>query len=199
MVRWFRPWVLVALVFALTGGVVHPGETESVPWKLGFELLDFNRVQVPDRLGGAKTVWYVLYRVTNDTGQEIPNGVHFALKTDTGKVHRESFNPQAKALAEKKEKRELKGSADRPKTFADGESFEGIAILGELDPEMDRADLIVSGLQDVVSRIGRKRVYEKKALIYEWKRPGDRYWVLFDPVRPVRVYWKTIEGPRVIE
>lgn len=192
--------VLVAMagISAPAGAQVVSDSADAVAWKLDFEVEKFGSVNVPDKLGRSETVWYLAYKLTNNTSNDVPLSLHFRLETDTKKVYRESVHKKAQKLIDARLKHETKAASQHPETLGAGESMHGVAIFGKLDPELDKIDITITGLEDVVYRVGAKRFYRKNGLLLQWARPGDEYFTYRDPVKFVKRSWKTLEGPREI-
>jgi hypothetical protein len=189
---------MIGLAVALCASMASAQATDPVPWQLDLEIEKLGSLTVSPRPGHAETVWYVLYTVTNETGEERPFRPHFRIETDTEKTYFETVSPEAARTLEIRLGREVKTSAQMEPTIADGETREAVAFFGTLDPAFDRVQVAVTGIRDVVYRVGLKRFYEKRSLVFEWKRPGDEYYVDRDIVQFVKKYWKTLEGPREI-
>jgi len=196
------PWrttiAALGLAAALLGGPALAQETQPVPWRLDLEVTYFGFVSLSPRTGEAQTVWYALYRVTNSTGEDRPLQVHFRLDTDSEKTYFEVVNPAAELWLEHRYERKFMSASERPSTIADGETLEGVAFFGALDPNFDRIRMTVTGIEDPVFRVGTKAYYERRGQVYEWSRPGDEYFVRRDPLKFEKKYWKTLEGPKPI-
>ena len=197
-------WFLIGAL-VVTGVVCAPAQAqvvsdtaESVAWKLDFKVEKFGSVNVPNKTGGSETVWYLAYELSNNSGQDVPLALHFRLATDTKKVYRETAHKKAEKLIEARLKHEVQSASERPSSLGDGDSLKGVAIFGKLDPELDKIDITVTGLEDVVYRVGAKRYYKKNGLLLQWARPGDEYFTYRDPLKFVKRSWKTLEGPREI-
>ncbi len=55
-------------------------------WELDVEFADPQRITVPTADGGEETYWYVVYRVTNRTGQDVAFFPSFRIVTNTLRV-----------------------------------------------------------------------------------------------------------------
>ncbi len=184
---------------ASTGEAQISDTASAVSWSMDFEIDKFGSVNVTTKSGKTKTVWYLAYTLTNNSGQDAPLApVHFRLDTDTDKTYREMTHKKAEELLEKKWDRKLVTSREREDTLADGDTMRGLAIFGELDEETDKIVITVTGLEDVVYRVGTKRFYQKRGLQLEWSRPGDEYFTERDPLKFKKRSWKVLEGPREI-
>jgi len=176
-----------------------PDSADPVPWMLDFELDRLRSIDVRNDAGDIRTVWYLTYELTNATGAERPVALYFRVRTDSDKVSHETAPvPEAEKRLEERLQKDLKNSKERPDTLGTDESFEGIAFLGELDPHFDHLTIEVTGLEDVVYRVGPKRFFRKRALVLEWKRPGDEYQTYRDPLQFVKRSWKVVGKEREI-
>jgi len=55
-------------------------------WELDIEFADPQRISIPTADGGEETYWYVVYRVTNRTGQDVALFPSFRIVTNTLQV-----------------------------------------------------------------------------------------------------------------
>ncbi len=194
-------WV-VLVGFLSLGMNVEPASAQisdsaAVPWKLDFKVDRFSSVVYRDKTGKAETLWYLAFTVTNNGDSEAPLSLHFRADTDTKKKYFERTHKGAEKLIESRMKTDLLSSSERPKTLPAGESLKGIAILGQLDPQLDRITIKVSGLEDVVYRVGTKRFYRNRGLLLEWRRPGDEFQTHRDVLKFTKRAWEKVE-PREV-
>lgn len=195
---------ILAFGFASFGftsvGHAQISETASaVSWSLDLQVDKFGSVNVTTKSGKTKSIWYLAYTLENKSGLDAPLApVHFRLDTDTDKTYRELVNKKAEELLEKKWDRKLVTCREREETLGDGETLHGLVIFGELDDETDKIAITVTGLEDVVYRVGPKRFFQKRGLVLEWERPGDEYFTQRDPLKFKKRSWKVLEGPREI-
>jgi len=177
------------------------------PWKIDFSMEKFGTISVRNKAGRVRTLNYLVFKLTNESGDDVPLSLHFRLETDIDAkggdadalVYRETVDAKAaEAVGKHLERDGLVARADRPATLGDGESIECVALFGPIDPRWDELTMTVHGLEDVVYRNGGKRYFRRRAMILEWERPGDEYYTQRDRIKFKKATWKTIEGPREI-
>ncbi len=175
--------------------------SQAEPWKLDFEKGKFGAISVRNKAGRVRTLHYLVFKLTNESGSDVPLALHFRLATDVNEkdVYRETVDAKAaEAVAKHLGKKELVARADRPATLADGDSIECVALFGPIDSRWDELTMTVHGLEDVVYRNGGKRFFRRRAMVMEWERPGDEFFTQRDRIKFKKAAWKTTEGPREI-
>lgn len=162
----------------------------SSRWKLDFSFQKPCSIILPEAGGKARTVWTMLYQVSNQTGEEQNLSIFIKATTDSGKAYWDLPDFQVeKAVKAKLKKKELFNAVSICGAMPDGEMREGIAIFGDVDRNMDILTVHVSGLMDVIVRERGKTYFEKKILNLHFKRTGDEYYVQFDPLKFVKKEW----------
>jgi len=183
------PVLVLAAASAQDGG-------EYKRWKLDIEYDRPDYVALEDALGNVRLVWYVTYKITNNTEDEVPLGIRITAKTDTKKTYRDSVAPLAQKALEKKTRKKRKNALDMIKgKIAPGKSIEAVAFLGSLDPNWDHLHVHFAGLVDPIDKVEGRIYFEKKVLIAHWYRPGDEFAGQDDPIEKKGEKW-VIEGER---
>ena len=137
-------------------------QAATVPksWQLDFEFQDPKRLTLAP-LGQPKTsYWYVLYRVTNNTGRDVPFYPSIRLVTDTLDVvvAGDDVNPQAYDVIAATHKREFPFLA--PPASVTGLLLQGeenarttVAVFRAFDSRADSFTIHVGGLSGEIVRI----------------------------------------------
>ncbi len=169
-------------------------------WYLDFTYETPQPILVQDTIEGLKNYWYVLYKVTNNTGKlRKPIALDFVIRDDEEKRYHDSPKPFVKESIEWKIGRKLLDSVEMNTQIEDGQTKEGVAIFGQIDLKMDRMSLFVSGLTDEMQtkiENGRTYIWRRVKKIH-YERPGDEFQRNYDPVRPqdrdAKGYWQPVE------
>lgn len=145
--------IAVAIAAAATWAVSAP--TPSViptSWQLDIKLQAPQpiRVEVPG-LGQKRTFWYVLYTVTNETGQDQLFVPVFTIYTDTGKIYHSGLDvPSTVFPAIKKRYNNIllqdNTAMSGPLLQGNDNAKEGVAIFPNIDPKARAFQLFVGGL-----------------------------------------------------
>jgi hypothetical protein len=161
----------------------------------GIWVLDFAfkplRMQSVEILGkGRRRVYYLFYRVVNNTGEPRMFVPQFTLTTDTGKRYEDSVLPQAVDLIKAREMPELtlplRGSVDivgylppSGKKKGVDDAVYGVAVWESVDPEADKLSIYVKGLSDGFQEAAAPNNGEPatlyKTLRIDILRPGDKH------------------------
>ncbi len=130
-------------------------------WQLDFEFYDPQRITLREPgQAEATTYWYMLYRVTNNTGRDVQFYPSFRLVTDTLSVvgGGNDIAPGVYDAIAARHRREFPFFA--PPTKVSGLLLQGrenarasAVVFRSFDPEADGFTIFVSGLSGVVDRI----------------------------------------------
>jgi len=156
---------VVGLLFAVESHAQKPtssgGSFVSNNWTLEFEFHDPQRITV--RLPGASdptTYWYLLYRVTNQTGQDVQFYPSFRLVTNTLAVVDGGDDIPSGVYDAIAERHRKEFPFFAPPTKVSGLLMQGrenarmsAVVFGAFDPEADSFTVFVSGLSGVTDRI----------------------------------------------
>lgn len=156
-------------------------------WTLDFSYETPAPILVNDTIEGANNYWYMLYKITNNTGKFLrPVILDFEIRDDEANRYHDSPRPFVKEQIEWKVGRKLLDAVEMNTEIEDGQTKEGVAIFGAMDLKWDRMAVYVSGLTDEMQtkiENGRTYIWRKvKKLSYE--RPGDEFYRQHDPTRP---------------
>ena len=142
VMAWAAPWAMSA------------PQPKVVPteWELSFshQAPQAIQVRVPGE-AAPRTFWYMLYSVTNQTGQDRMYVPNFVLYTDTGQVRggAEGISPTVfEAIVARHNNPLLESVAGMTGMLLRGEdnAKDGVAIFEDIEPEARAFDLFVSGL-----------------------------------------------------
>ena len=128
---------------------------------------------------------YVIYRVTNNTSQDIDFYPTFQLETEDGTVTNSQIYVEARQQLEKRFGKELLDSSRISGVIKPGETKEGVAIFKDVDAASDVLTVYVGGLSgDIKSQKNQEGkltvLYRTYKLVYQ--RPGDQYDLSIDSV-----------------
>lgn len=159
------PTVLCAVAVVALGAlpaVMAAPKTDvaSTAWQLEFTFLDPQRITVDVPGRGSTTFWYVVYRVTNNTGKDVQFFPSFRLVTDTLKVVEggagatkevfeaiaELHRPQFPFLAHPMQ-------VTGPLLQGEENSRASAAVFLPFDPEASAFTIYVSGLSGEITRV----------------------------------------------
>ena len=201
----------LAILAILAAGAVAMAaiQTEDVPyaeikgehWDLDFQARLPQRIVVADKDGTEKAYWYVLYVVTNKSGEVrdfVPQAV---MLTNTGKIARDGLYPAV--LAKVKEAYrvpQIKTSVEMmgPLKAGEDEAREGIFIFPEADVKTDSFTIFVTGLsgefviREVPAAGGNGATEQqvfRKTMQMEYDFPGDTVNLAEDKVYLVGQNW----------
>lgn len=142
--------VMVILVSSIAQSAPQPGPGAKT-WEYQFTSQAPMPIRVETSGECKKTYWYILYTVTNKTGQDrifVPN---FTLYTDTGQILRSGADVSPavfRAIVARHNNPLLKDMADMTGPLLQGEdnAKDGVAIFSDIDPNARRIEIFVSGL-----------------------------------------------------
>ncbi len=183
----------VALIAGLACTVLAAIPTEKVPlenikgahWELTFKFRTPQRVVASDEKGQEKAYWCLLYTAINKdkvAHKFIPQAVLF---TNTGKVIGDGIYPQVvEAVKDRYRLAKLHNSVEIMGELKAGEdeAQDGVLVFPEVDPQMDRFKIFVTGLSGefVVRELPPKKEGEepkeivlRKTLQLNFDFPGD--------------------------
>ncbi len=169
--------------------------TSAVHWQLGFEFHDLQRIEVV--LPGDEkptSFWYLLYTVTNESGQEVEFYPSFELVTDTLQVVTggDRISPVVYDLVLARHKKAYPFLCEPMK--ASGRLLQGIdnartsvAVFNDFDRQSNSVTLYVGGLSGETARVANpgydakkpeghdnKQFFAlRKTLAIEYDVPGD--------------------------
>ncbi len=182
-------------------------ETERVPveakmgeeWTLDFQARTPQRIVMVDREGNRQAYWYMVYVVTNETGEArdfIPNAVMF---TDTGKFIRDGIYPSVvEAVKRQYRLNELKSSVEmlgrpaeegqeRLPNLKEGleQAQQGIFVFPAVDERINSFKIFVTGLSGefIVQEVPSVKEGEDPQMVVLRKTMELRYAVPGDETR----------------
>ncbi len=152
--------VSLAALLVLGVAVLATVETESVPadtiksgpdghWTLDFAPRTPQRLELTRADGTKEAYWYILYVVTNNTGQARDFAPAAAMFSEHGKVAHDGLYLDAQAAVQKLYHLDnLKNSVGLLGSLKAGidEAQQGIFIFPEVDPDMKKFQVFVTGL-----------------------------------------------------
>lgn len=192
-----RVQLLICAVLALLMGASATSAAST--WTLGFKHEGLGRVRVLGAGGRYVTSYYLVYSVTNKTGEAQPLNLNFVLTTDTKKKSRDVGDIKtAKAVKAKAKGKKLLSRAELPRTIEDGKTVYGVATFGRLDPNADAMTVDVTGLRDTVVTRNGEDFFEKAAYRIQFSRKGDEIGADRDRVRLKKAKWVILDGPTPI-
>lgn len=201
-----KPFVTSLLLVGASFLTSSASAQDTQRWRLDFEADAPKYVSVQDAQGAARSIWYVTYRVKNESGAERPLALGFRFITDLKDpkdldkplTYKAQINPEAKKAVEQRLGKELAGIADiAGAKIGDGDTVEGIVTFGELNPNVDQLDLEVRGLVDPLSREGDRAFVERKVYLIHFNRKGDEFLVTLDTVKKKSAEWKVLSREEV--
>ncbi|MBI3268327.1 MAG: HEAT repeat domain-containing protein [Planctomycetes bacterium] len=161
-------------------------------WRLDFECEKPDLITYEGEGGDREDFWFVVYKVTNPTDQDVPLIIDLTLRTDKDRYSHNGYfpGPEEQIVAKlehlvglsaglrherlkemKAAGRHLNTSDQRAKKFLKPkESFQGIAVFANVDRDLRTIDLLVAGLMDPVKyRTGKPKDEEdaKRKYAYE--------------------------------
>jgi len=166
----------IALMLVFFTCVLVADLTAEVRWNLTFDQGEVERISIKTGINW-EAYWYMTYKVTNNTDQDIP--LHLGIKaiSDVGKkTYIEGFYKRVEAAIEKAKGKKYLNIKDMRVTIKAGESKEAIAIFGSIEERTDTLKVQISGLWDRISHEGDKTFVEDKALVLTYYRPGDEFY-----------------------
>ena len=205
-----KHWIL-ALVVLLVSFFATPAKAEIINWRLEFTHTEPRAIHV--KFGDNRVVYhYVLYTVENKNEIDVDVDLLFFGATDSGKDFTDVLDPVAeRAILIREARLDLADSVDEgiaqlkaAKRFLNrtemleekmpaGAKWEGVAIFTEIDPNMDRMILQVSGLASYVRQVKGQisTVIEVYRAYYE--RKGDEFNRDNDPFEHIYYMDKWVE------
>ncbi|MBN1765023.1 MAG: hypothetical protein JW860_07180 [Sedimentisphaerales bacterium] len=188
--------IAFALLMSFAGAVPEPA---LVPppgtWQLDFELHG-DPQQISLTLPGEynpRRFWYLLYTVTNKTGQDVEFYPNFEILTDSLKLYQAGDNvrrpvynairdlyPSTIPLLEHED--QVSGKI----LIGEDNARDSVAIFEDFDPNATHVKIFISGLSNETTTVdypggidldtGKpKKVLLRKSLMLEYRVPGDQY------------------------
>ena len=144
--------VIWLLVGSTAWGYPKPAVVPS-SWELQFDFQSVRRIKIDLPGQGAKTYWYMIYTVTNETGQDVVFHADFTLVTDDLRVMHAGVDvPPAVFKAIKQEYRNTYPWLEHPRDLV-GKLGQGkdnardsVAIWPDFSPYTSQFTIFVSGL-----------------------------------------------------
>ncbi len=192
----------------MTAAVPAAPEPALVPpagtWQLDFEIHGEPR-RISIILPGdaePRSFWYLLYTITNNTGQDVEFYPQFELMTDTfklynagDKVRRPVFEAIRKRYAETIPLLEPQSMLTGRLLVGKDNARDSVAIFEDFDPNATEASVFVAGLSNETVKMEisekaesgekvTKEVLLRKTLMLKYQVPGDR----FNPEKRVMLY-----------
>jgi hypothetical protein len=162
-----------AAVVAACGLFATEPATAAGRWRL-----DFTPGQMGNVIVGGRAHYYMTYSLSNASGSDRMPALRIAVETETNKTYRDHTDfAVSKAAARAMRKKSLASTNTIRRTkLADGDSVDGMAQFGRIDPNADELTVKVYGLWDPVVRDKKGRVWsERRVLVCSYRRSGDEY------------------------
>lgn len=190
--------LVISVLLLNTQGICAPKPALVAPvntWQIDVEMHgDPRLIQV--RLPGesaAKNYWYLLYTVTNNTGQDIDFFPQIELFTDTFKLHTAGAKVRQlvfETIQDRYSKTipllESQDMVSEKLLQGQDNSRDTVAIFEDFDPNASQVRIFVSGLSNETVTVKHpllvnpetskeKEVLLRKTLMLEYQLSGDRY------------------------
>lgn len=162
-----------------------PKDSEGI-WMLDFAFMPVRVIQVEVPGKGRRPVYYLYYRIINNTGKPRTFIPQFSIVTDTGKRFEDTVLPKAVALIQATEDPTvpLRGAVDivgilPPSGQKEGieDAIYGVAVWEGVDPKVNAFNVYVRGLSNGIQVIappgGGAEQTHYKTLRIDFDRPGD--------------------------
>jgi len=176
---------------------VDPNLIRGERWTLDFRFDQPEPIVVTTPGGEKEVYWYLVYTVTNRSGEDHPLVPAFTLYSDTTTVQRAGIYPTVfEAIKKIRKIRFLENAVQMIGKILTGEdnARTGVAIFAPLDRKTDRFILFVEGLSgEFVERPDRSKKVEpghlaegdklvrlRKTLALEYQLAGDQWWLNLD-------------------
>jgi len=186
---------------------VDPNLIKGERWTLDFRFDHPEPIVVTTPSGEKEVYWYLVYTITNRSGEDHPLILAFTLYSDTTTVQRAGIYPTVfEAIKKIRKIRFLENAVQMIGKILTGEdnARTGVAIFAPLDRKTDRFTLFVEGLSgEFVERPARSKKVEpghlaegdklvrlRKTLALEYQLAGDQWWLNLD--QPVFVSKKWV-------
>lgn len=163
MMRWLNCTLVLGVVAGLSAWAQAAPRAELVSpsWQLDFTFADPQRITVTVPGADAPvTYWYLLFQVTNHTGQDVEFYPSFDLVTDTLEVVKggENIPPSVYGLIAARHRKEypfLTPPHEITGKLLQGEenSRASAAVFRDFDPEADSFTIYVAGLAGELARV----------------------------------------------
>lgn len=154
-------FTLLSATVVRTGGAAPTADIASTAWQLDVEFYDPQRITI--QLPGSDrptTFWYVLYQVTNQTGQEVQFYPSFRIVTNTLQVvdGGADISPSVYDAIAARHKREYPffappGKVTGPLLQGEENSRASVAVFRTFDPQASSFTLFMSGLSGEIERV----------------------------------------------
>jgi len=178
---------------------VDPNDIKGETWTLDFKYADPEAIVVVSPTGKREVYWYIVYTVTNNTGEDRMFIPSFTLLSNTFKVVKAGIYPNTYSAIRKNRKiRFLENTAQLYGKLRVGpdNAKTGVAVFKDVDPKTDAFSVFVGALSgEFVERPrpgapenappDEKVVRLYKALELKYNLPGDEWWTNLD--KPVFV------------
>jgi len=180
---------------------VNPIEIQGEDWTLDFRFDTPEPIVVTGPDGEKQVYWYVVYTVTNCSGEDRRFVPSVLLYTDAGKTRRAGLYPKVfEAINAQRKIRFLENAVKMIGDLRQGDdnAKTGVAIFAPLDRDTDRFTLFVAGLsgQFVERTLAPAKegdepttIRLRKTLALEYDLPGDKWWMNLDQPHFVSKKW----------
>ncbi|MCP4709526.1 MAG: hypothetical protein GY869_12940 [Planctomycetes bacterium] len=190
---------IVLLVFLMQPEPMAAQKRAAMIPPAGTWLLDFELHGDPQKISmilpgetQARTYWYLLYTVTNDTGDDVNFYPKVELFTDTFKLHRAGKNVRRMVFAAIKERYattipllERQQNITGKLLTGEDNARDSVAIFEDFDPKARSINVFVSGLSNEIVRVKSPLKVDqdsdqtaesllRRTLKLNYKVPGDK-------------------------
>ena len=188
-----RRSALFGLAAAALLSAASVAAAEGLRWQLGFRHATPTWIKVQDAGESSTVRWYMTYTVENRTGEARKPVIRAEIRTDTGKTFGDTGDPRTIAAFKKAANLdEVATFLDLRKGIEDGKAVKCIATFGRVDDYATKLELRVYGLEDPVTMVKGKQVFEVRYWSVQYERKGDEFRRTEDP-------WKTVSSGWVVE
>jgi hypothetical protein len=191
-----RRSAILGLAAAAVLATVSVAAAEGLRWQLGVKNETPTWIRTEGVAGKTDLSWYMTYEVENKTGAARTPTVRAVIVTETGKKHIDSGDPVViEAVKTKLDNKDLKTASDLRKGIDDGAKVTCVATFGNVDKYAQQLDMRIYGLEDPVTMVKGKQVYEVRYWNVKYQRKGDEFRRTEDNWNVVSSGW-VVEAPK---
>ncbi|MEZ5989136.1 MAG: hypothetical protein R3F30_08440 [Planctomycetota bacterium] len=197
-----RPLSLLVLAAALAPSIASAQAEDGTKWRMTVTPGKLKPITIPDRIrtGDAKTYWYTVLEIKNETGKERNLGLAAKGLTEVKKspVILPGLYPEVtKAIQQRERDKDIVNLFEASGEIGDGETKKVLVLFANLDTEVNLLDLRVKGLANTLYKEGSKVYYEDTELSVKFHRIGDEYEVTRQRVEIKEKRWVEVERKKV--
>ncbi len=151
---------LLIVIFSVSVFAIPKPSPVPVSWQLDIKFQDIKRIHVNIPGEGEKTFWYMIYTITNNTGQDVVFHPEFELVTNTLQVIPAEINVAPEVFKAIKEKYKATYPWLENPLKIIGKILQGkdnardsVAIWPDFDPKASRFDIYIGGLSGEVAAV----------------------------------------------